>query len=180
MEEKQIIEAKMDLQTAKEILEYHQEWRLGKRDDMIHEPKKLTEALNIMLKNFNTTKTMGKIELVAGLNESAQIIFQGNKEKGFWDKERNVGEMLMLVVSELGEAMEAHRKGLMTTDADWLKYRETGDFKSTLKDKFEDEISDAIIRLLDMAAGLGIDLEAHISHKVAYNATRQRLHGKGY
>lgn len=27
----------MELQTAIEILEYHQEWRLGKREDMIHE-----------------------------------------------------------------------------------------------------------------------------------------------
>ena len=39
----------MELKTAIEILEYHQEWRLGKRDDMIHEPKKLTEALDIVL-----------------------------------------------------------------------------------------------------------------------------------
>jgi len=39
----------MDLKTAIEILEYHQEWRLGKREEMIHEPKKLTEALDIVL-----------------------------------------------------------------------------------------------------------------------------------
>jgi len=39
----------MELKTAIEILDYHQEWRLGKRDDMIHEPKKLTEALDIVL-----------------------------------------------------------------------------------------------------------------------------------
>jgi hypothetical protein len=39
----------MEIQTAIEILTYHQEWRLGKRDDMIHEPKKLTEALDILL-----------------------------------------------------------------------------------------------------------------------------------
>lgn len=39
----------MELQTAIEILEYHQEWRLGKREAMIHEPKKLTEALDIVL-----------------------------------------------------------------------------------------------------------------------------------
>ena len=46
----------MELKTAIEILEYHQEWRQGKREDMIHEPKKLTEALNIVLeqvKNCN-------------------------------------------------------------------------------------------------------------------------------
>lgn len=39
----------MELQTVIEILEYHQKWRLGKREDMIHEPKKLTEALDIAL-----------------------------------------------------------------------------------------------------------------------------------
>ena len=40
---------KMELKTAIEILEYHQEWRLGKREDMIHEPKKLTEALDVVI-----------------------------------------------------------------------------------------------------------------------------------
>jgi len=39
----------MELNTAIEILDYHQDWRLGKREDMIHEPKKLTEALDIVL-----------------------------------------------------------------------------------------------------------------------------------
>ena len=39
----------MEIKTAIEILEYHQEWRLGKREDMIHEPKKLTQALDIVL-----------------------------------------------------------------------------------------------------------------------------------
>lgn len=39
----------MELQTAIEILEYHQEWRLGKREEMIHSPKTLTEALDIVL-----------------------------------------------------------------------------------------------------------------------------------
>jgi hypothetical protein len=32
------------------------------------------------------------------------------KEKGFWDEERNVPEMLMLIVSALAEALEALRK----------------------------------------------------------------------
>jgi len=40
----------MEVKTAIEILEYHQEWRLGKREDMIHEPKVLTEALDIVLR----------------------------------------------------------------------------------------------------------------------------------
>lgn len=46
----------MELKTAIEILEYHQEWRLGKREDMIHEPKKLTEAIDVILEAFNEKK----------------------------------------------------------------------------------------------------------------------------
>ena len=46
----------MELKTAIEILEYHQEWRLGKREDMIHEPKKLTEALDIVLMEVKKLK----------------------------------------------------------------------------------------------------------------------------
>ncbi len=123
--------------------------------------------------------------LMTGLNPCADYIFQNNKGKGFWDKERNVGELLMLVTSELGEAMEAHRKGRF---ADWKQADENvsmgGDweanFKSHIKDTFEDEIADAIIRLLDLSAGLGIDIERHIVEKVKYNQSRPRLHGKNY
>ena len=46
----------MELKTAIEILEYHQEWRLGKREDMIHEPKKLTEALDVVLLELKKEK----------------------------------------------------------------------------------------------------------------------------
>lgn len=46
----------MELKTAIEILEYHQQWRLGKRDEMIHEPKKLTEAIDVILEAVNNIK----------------------------------------------------------------------------------------------------------------------------
>jgi hypothetical protein len=39
----------MELKTAIEILQYHQEWRRGKRNVMIHEPKILTQALDVVL-----------------------------------------------------------------------------------------------------------------------------------
>jgi hypothetical protein len=54
----------MEIQTAIEILEYHQEWRLGKRDNMIHEPKKLTEALDIVIsevKKFRIGAVSGRV-----------------------------------------------------------------------------------------------------------------------
>ena len=55
----------MELKTAIEILEYHQEWRLGKREEMIHEPKKLTEALDMVLtqvKSNNSGSFLSKIK----------------------------------------------------------------------------------------------------------------------
>lgn len=118
------------------------------------------------------------------LNKLATDIYKANKEKGFWDKERNVGEMLMLVTSELGEAMESHRKGIFVDMDDYVKKLEESEFQEAfgerVKDTFEDEIADAIIRLFDMAGGLGIDLDFHIENKLKYNSLRERLHGKNY
>ena len=138
-------------------------------------------------------------QLVEGLNEAAKAIFENNKAKGFWDKPRNVGELLMLVVSQLGEAMEAHRKGKLSriqlfnhTMGTYIGLDENDElldslaeeksilFEAYLKDTFEDEIADAIIRLLDLSAGLGIDIENHIRLKVEYNKSRPKLHGKLY
>jgi NTP pyrophosphatase (non-canonical NTP hydrolase) len=118
-------------------------------------------------------------QIVTGLTESAKMIYLDNAAKGFWDSERNVGEMLMLVVSELGEAIEAHRKNQMMTDNSQDIFTDEW-FKENVKDTFEDEIADAIIRLLDMSGGLGIDIGWHINAKLKYNASRPRLHGKTY
>jgi NTP pyrophosphatase (non-canonical NTP hydrolase) len=118
------------------------------------------------------------------LNILAERIHNGNKNRGFWDTERNVGEMLMLVVTELSEALEAHRSGKFFNKANKINYLESEDmvqaFKDNVKDTFEDEIADAMIRLLDMCGGLGIDIDFHVSSKVLYNSTRPYKHGKKY
>jgi len=113
-----------------------------------------------------------------GLNALADLIYFNNREKGFWDNERNVGELFMLVVSELGEAMEAHRKKNFAYKK--AKTLDELDFEKDIKDSFEDEIADAIIRLLDMSSGLGLNIEDHIRMKLIYNLNRPRLHGKSY
>jgi NTP pyrophosphatase (non-canonical NTP hydrolase) len=120
------------------------------------------------------------VRLCECLNKSAQTIYENNKSKGFWDNERNVGELLMLVTSELGEAMEAHRKGNFTPGLFKGSSHTPAAFEANIKDTFEDEIADAVIRLLDLAAGLKIDLEWHIRSKVEYNLSRPKLHGKKY
>lgn len=118
------------------------------------------------------------------LNELSKNIYEGNKARGFWDKERNIGETLMLVVTELAEALEAHRAGKLSTYADKMAYVESDDtaqaFKDYIKDSFEDEIADAVIRLLDMCGGFGIDIDFHVTSKLMYNSSRPYKHGKNY
>lgn len=72
---------------------------------------------------------------------------------------RNVAEMLMLTVSELSEAMEGHRKVLM-------------DDKLPHRFMIEVELADALIRIFDMGAGLGLDLGGALVEKLEYNKTR--------
>ena len=42
----------MNLKQAIQILDYHQKWRLGIEENMIHETKTLTQAIDIILKHF--------------------------------------------------------------------------------------------------------------------------------
>lgn len=74
---------------------------------------------------------------------------------------------LCLVISELMEAVEADRKGkhaLKIQFEDYMGAMKRSDeeffyaFKHTIKDSVEDELSDAFIRLLDLAGLKNIDL----------------------
>lgn len=74
--------------------------------------------------------------------------------------ERNTGELLMLVTSELSEALEADRKNLM-------------DDKLPHRPGLEVEIADAIIRLLDMAGGKKLDVAGALVEKLVFNSKRE-------
>jgi NTP pyrophosphatase (non-canonical NTP hydrolase) len=93
-------------------------------------------------------------------------------EKGFWGKDgkkkRNLGELIALIHSELGEALEALRKGNRQNEANWNK------------DSFEVELADAVIRILDLAESERIDLEKEILAKLAYNEDRPYKHNKNF
>lgn len=142
-------------------------------------------ALGLELKKALEEKKNKPAASSNGLNALADEIHQVNRNKGFWDQKRNIGEMLMLVTSELGEGMEALRKKKF---ADMIRYHEalrTGKspqeaFEQYIKDSFEDELADAVIRLLDMATGLHVNIEQHIRLKLDYNRSRERFHGKAF
>ena len=87
----------------------------------------------------------------------------------------------MLCVSELSEALEADRKGRVANLDKFDKGIAHGDiFETYIKDTFEDELADTVIRILDLCGARGIDLERHINLKLTYNRSRERMHGKAY
>jgi NTP pyrophosphatase (non-canonical NTP hydrolase) len=119
------------------------------------------------------------------LNKLRDEIHEYAINKGFWDNQRETGTLLMLCVSELAEAMEADRKDryadleLIEKDKeDFIDFKWS--FENSIKDTFEDELADTIIRILDLCGAKGIDIEKHIELKMKYNATRERMHGKKY
>lgn len=70
-----------------------------------------------------------------------------------------VAQKLMLIVSEIGEAMEGHRKNLP-------------DDKLPHRPAVEVELADAVIRIADLAGALDLDLGGAIAEKMAFNAMR--------
>ena len=89
----------------------------------------------------------------------APSIHDDNVAKGFWEKgaAENQGERAMLILTELSEAVEGHRKNHMAGEwftmfpesiESWCK-----SFETFIKNSIEDEIADTVIRILDYCTG---------------------------
>lgn len=107
------------------------------------------------------------LETIVILQLLQESIHQANVDAGWWTdletgerKQRNKGELLMLIVTEIAEAMEGERKDLMD---DKLPHRKNA----------EVELADAFIRILDYCGGFGYDLAGAMQDKLEFNRTRE-------
>jgi NTP pyrophosphatase (non-canonical NTP hydrolase) len=101
-------------------------------------------------------------------NAQARAIHENAVKHGWWEggaEARNIGELIALVHSELSEALEAMRQG---NPAD----EHLPQFSS-----LEVELADVVIRVADLAAGLGLRLGEAIEEKHRYNIKRTYRHG---
>jgi len=139
------------------------------------------------------------------IKELQEDIHSTNVEKGFWDNNEKLssiededfrnavkqafrGQRLALVTSEISEALESIRKKdvkLISNSVKSVIENAEGEyfvktFIDFVKDSYQDELADSVIRLLDIAGGEGIDLEWHILQKLRYNKTRAKMHGKKF
>lgn len=105
-------------------------------------------------------------EAIRGMKAAMSLAHQTATDAG-WYKDpatgepikRNFGEVVALMHSELSEALEADRKGLNDDHLTWRDGREV-------------EFADCIIRILDTAAALGLDVVGAFIEKNRYNRQR--------
>lgn len=102
------------------------------------------------------------------VEELCQDIHKWAIEKGFWDIDRNDGECIALMHSELSEVLESLRNGSPPDE-------HCPSFNNT-----EIELADAVIRIMDFCAARGLRLPEAIQAKMNYNVTRPYKHGKKF
>ena len=105
------------------------------------------------------------MSFVKKFNEVAKAVHDNAVAKGWWEGDRNEGELIALVHSELSEALEGLRHGNPPSD------------HIPAFNAVEEEFADVVIRLMDHSEAMGYQLAEAIEAKMAFNATRSHRHG---
>lgn len=108
------------------------------------------------------------------LNSLAYACFAMAYDHEFWDEGKSptaLSSKLALIHSEVSEALEEIRDPSSRLHV----LGKTDEGKPV---GFPSELADIIIRTLDLAYAVGVDMDEAVRTKMAYNATRPVKHGK--
>ena len=102
-------------------------------------------------------------------NNLRDLAYDNACKHGFHDKEYSDEHWLMLILTEIGEAVDADRKGKHADRLGWNEWNSrfpmknnhdfSSDFERYVKDSVEDELADVVIRCLDFAGLKKIDID---------------------
>lgn len=96
-----------------------------------------------------------------------RAVHQTAVSKGWWENP-NIPEKLMLIVSEVSEALEEYRAGRLDLGLYYVEDKPEG---------FGVELADAVIRIFDLCEYLEIDLAKMVATKNHFNLQRSYKHG---
>lgn len=129
------------------------------------------------------------------IKQLVEYAHENARQHGWHDNRRSFGELIALCHSELSEALEEHRDGLEPSDTYYECNKCSCGPCNTRNDTnkhqmgvtycldawkpcgIPSELADVVIRIADMCGMYGIDLEAAIAEKMAFNKTRPFKHG---
>jgi len=100
------------------------------------------------------------------LNELSKAAYAQSCWNGFYDDNipvdvNQILVKLLLINGEVSEAVEALRKDQGS-------------------DRLHEELADVMIRLLDLAGFVNMDVDSHVTKKMEYNKLRKYKHGREF
>lgn len=105
-----------------------------------------------------------ELAFVQSFNYFSGAIYRLAQNKGWWKKDRNQGEIIALIHSELSEALET-----------LIENKQSDKIPKFLG--IEEELADTIIRIMDYSEGFNYKVAEAIIAKLKFNYTRKYKHG---
>jgi len=123
-----------------------------------------TSLRNYNLQHYSVSSKNKPFRQDWGIRDISLLCHTKAKQAGWWnngiDIDLLIPRNLLLIVSEISEAMEGHRCDLM-------------DDKLPERKMLEVELADAIVRIFDLSEKLNMDIAGAILEKIKFNETRQ-------